>query len=415
VKAFPILTAAIIAGGSASILAFLFYCQYPPNQLQYSIVSQSRDNDPPLVIYGNATNLTNNPTDSVYGQIAASNNKVYLLWQDSMPSSYTNYDIFIKKSVDNGTTFGSPVNLSNNPGFSEHPQIAAYDNNVYAIWADDSSGNKEVLFIRSEDNGTTFGNIKNLSNNTSDSFNQEIAVFGDNVYVVWLDQSEGDNAKIFLKASDDGGATFGRTVNISSNANHETFPKVAAYKDSVYIAWNMADAQPDRRDNEGLFFVRSLDRGTTFDNMTKLNPENDSGEVQVAAFDDAVYVVSGGLDSLNVNSPVLMKSADGGKSFSEPLTIDQNGTFINPTNVEVAAYDQQLSYVAAEVSASGNQEIFLLEMTGNNLTQVFNLSNNAKISECPSLVMAGNNVYVVWEDMTPGNHDILYAKKVIKA
>ena len=332
-----------------------------------------------------------------------------------MPSSYTNYDIFIKKSVDNGTTFGSPVNLSNNPGFSEHPQIAAYDNNVYAIWADDSSGNKEVLFIRSEDNGTTFGNIKNLSNNTSDSFNQEIAVFGDNVYVVWLDQSEGDNAKIFLKASDDGGATFGRTVNISSNANHETFPKVAAYKDSVYIAWNMADAQPDRRDNEGLFFVRSLDRGTTFDNMTKLNPENDSGEVQVAAFDDAVYVVSGGLDSLNVNSPVLMKSADGGKSFSEPLTIDQNGTFINPTNVEVAAYDQQLSYVAAEVSASGNQEIFLLEMTGNNLTQVFNLSNNAKISECPSLVMAGNNVYVVWEDMTPGNHDILYAKKVIKA
>ncbi len=383
--------------------------------MQYSIVSELGDNDPPLVIYGNATNLTNNPTDSVYGQVAASNNNVYVLWQDSMPSSYTNYDIFIKKSVDNGTTFGSPVNLSNNPGFSEHPQIAAYDHNVYAIWADDSSGNKEVLYIKSEDNGTTFGNIKNLSNNTSDSFNQEIAVFGDNVYVVWLDQSEGDKAKIFLKASDDGGATFGRTVNISSNANHETFPKVAAYKDSVYIAWNMADAQPDKRDNEGLFFVRSSDRGTTFDNMTKLNPENDSGEAQVAAFDDAVYVVSGGLGSVNVNSPVFMKSTDGGKSFSEPLTIDQNGTFINPTNVEVAAYDQQLSYIAEEVSASGNQEIFLLEMTGNNLTQVFNLSNNAKISECPSLDMAGNNVYVVWEDMTPGNHDILYAKKVIRA
>jgi hypothetical protein len=415
VKAFPVLITALIAGGVASILAFLFYCQYWPNQLQYSIVSESGDNDPRLVIYGNATNLTNNPTDSVYGQVAASNNNVYVLWQDSMPSSYTNYDIFIKKSVDNGTTFGSPVNLSNNPGFSEHPQIAAYDYNVYAIWADDSSGNKEVLFSRSEDNGTNFGDIKNLSNNTSDSFNQEIAVFGDNVYVVWLDQSEDDKAKIFLKASDDGGATFGRTVNISSNANHETFPKVAAYKDSLYIAWNMADAQPDKRDNEGLFFVRSLDRGTTFDNMTKLNPENDSGEAQVAAFDDAVYVVSGGLDSVNVNSPVFIKSADGGKSFSEPLTIDQNGTFINPTNVEVAAYDQQLSYVAAEVSASGNQEIFLLEMTGNNLTQVFNLSNNAKISECPSLDMAGNNVYVVWEDMTPGNHDILYAKKVIRA
>jgi hypothetical protein len=413
VKAFPILTAALIAGAAASILVFLFYYQYPPNQLQYSIVSESRDNNSLPVIFENATNLTNNPLDSVYGQVAAWNNNVYVLWQDSVPSGNRNYDIFIKNSVDNGNTFGSPVNLSNNSGFSEHPQIAAYNNNVYAIWADDTSGNREVLFTRSEDNGSSFfGTIKNLSNSTSDSFNQEIAVFGDNVYVIWLDQAEGDNAKILLKASDDGGATFGRTVNISSNANDETFPKVAAYKDSVYIAWNMADGELDKSNNEGLFFVSSLDGGSTFDNMTKLNPEKDSGEAQVAAFNDAVYVVSGGLHSVNVDGPIFMKSNDGGKSFSEPVTLDQNGTFINPTNVEVGAYDEEFSYVAAQVSVSGNEEIFLLEMTGNNLGQVFNLSNNAKISECPSIAMAGNNIYVVWEDMTPGNHDILYAKGI---
>ena len=412
-KVFPILIAALIAGGAASILAFLFYYQYPPNQLQYSIVSESRDNNSLPVVFENATNLTNNPLDSVYGQVAAWNNNVYVLWQDSMPSGNRNYDIFIKNSVDNGNTFGSPVNLSNNSGFSEHPQIAAYNNNVYAIWADDTSGNREVLFTRSEDNGSSFfGTIKNLSNSTSDSFNHEIAVFGDNVYVIWLDRAEGDNAKILLKASDDGGATFGRTVNISSNANDETFPKVAAYKDSVYIAWNMADGELDKSNNEGLFFVSSLDGGSNFDNMTKLNPEKDSGEAQVAAFNDAVYVVSGGLHSVNVDGPIFMKSNDGGKSFSEPVTLDQNGTFINPTNVEVGAYDEEFSYVAAQVSVSGNEEIFLLEVTGNNLGQVFNLSNNAKISECPSIAMAGNNIYVVWEDMTPGNHDILYAKGI---
>ena len=411
-KVFPILIAALIAGGAASILAFLFYYQYPPNQLQYSIVSESRDNNSLPVVFENATNLTNNPLDSVYGQVAAWNNNVYVLWQDSMPSGNRNYDIFIKNSVDNGNTFGSPVNLSNNSGFSEHPQIAAYNNNVYAIWADDTSGNREVLFTRSEDNGSSFfGTIKNLSNSTSDSFNQEIAVFGDNVYVIWLDQDEGDKAKILLKASDDGGVTFGRTVNISSNANDETFPKVAAYKDSVYIAWNMADGELDKSDNEGLFFVSSLDGGS-IDNMTKLNPEKDSAEAQVAAFNDAVYVVSGGLHSVNVDGPIFMKSNDGGKSFSEPVMLDQNGTFINPTNVEVGAYDEQFSYVAAQVSVSGNEEIFLLEVTGNNLGQVFNLSNNAKISECPSIAMAGNNIYVVWEDMTPGNHDILYAKGI---
>jgi hypothetical protein len=411
VKIFAVLIGALIAGGAATVLAFSFYYPFQPNQLQYSIVSESRDNNSLPVVFENATNLTNNPMDSVYGQVAAWNSNVYLLWQDSIPSDHTNYDIFIKNSNDNGTTFGSSVNLSNNSGFSEHPQIAAYDNNVYAIWADDTSGNREVLFTRSVDNGTSFDKIKNLSNNTSDSFNQEIAVFGDTVYVVWLDQSdEDDETNILLKASGDGGETFGRTVNISSNANQETFPKVAAFEGSVYIAWNMADDQLDERDNEGLFFVRSLEGGNTFDNIIKLNHENDFGELQIAAFDETVYVASGGLPSVDVNGVLFTKSNDGGRSFSEPVTIDENGRFVNSLNVEVSAYDEQFSYVAAQVSVSGNEEILLLEVTGNNSTKVLNLSNNPKISECPSIAIEGDNIYVVWEDMTPGNHEILYAK-----
>jgi hypothetical protein len=411
VKIFAVLIGALIAGGAATVLAFSFYYPFQPNQLQYSIVSESRDNNSLPVAFENATNLTNNPMDSVYGQVAAWNSNVYLLWQDSIPSDHANYDIFMKNSNDNGTTFGSSVNLSNNSGFSEHPQIAAYDNNVYAIWADDTSGNREVLFTRSVDNGTSFDKIKNLSNNTSDSFNQEIAVFGDTVYVVWLDQSdEDDETNILLKASGDGGETFGRTVNISSNANQETFPKVAAFEGSVYIAWNMADDQLDERDNEGLFFVRSLDGGNTFDNIIKLNHENDFGELQIAAFDETVYVASGGLPSVDVNGVLFTKSNDGGRSFSEPVTIDENGRFVNSLNVEVSAYDEQFSYVAAQVSVSGNEEILLLEMTSNNSTKVLNLSNNPKISECPSIAIEGDNIYVVWEDMTPGNHEILYAK-----
>ena len=410
-KIFAVLIGALIAGGAATVLAFSFYYPFQPNQLQYSIVSESRDNNSLPVVFENATNLTNNPMDSVYGQVAAWNSNVYLLWQDSIPSDHTNYDIFIKNSNDNGTTFGSSVNLSNNSGFSEHPQIAAYDNNVYAIWADDTSGNREVLFTRSVDNGTRFDKIKNLSNNTSDSFNQEIAVFGDTVYVVWLDQSdEDDETNILLKASGDGGETFGRTVNISSNANQETFPKIAAFEGSVYIAWNTADNLLDERDNEGLFFVRSLDGGNTFDNIIKLNHENDFGELQIAAFDETVYVASGGLPSVDVNGVLLTKSNDGGRSFSEPVTIDENGRFVNSLNVEVSAYDEQFSYVAAQVSVSGNEEILLLEMTGNNSTKVLNLSNNPKISECPSIAIEGDNINVVWEDMTPGNHEILYAK-----
>jgi hypothetical protein len=349
-KVFAILIPVLIAGEAASVLALSFYSQFQPNQVHYSILSESQKNNSLPVIFKNATNLTNNPLDSVYGQVAAWNNHVYVLWQNSMPSDNRNYDIFIKNSVNNGTSFGLPINLSNNSGFSEHPQIAVYGNNVYAIWADDTSGNREVLFTRSVDNGASFDSIKNLSNNTSDSLNEEIAVFGDNVYVIWLDQDEG-STNVMLRASADGGATFGRTVNISSNANDQTFPKIAAYGSNVYIAWNMVGEKVGERDNDGLFFVRSSDGGNTFDNIMKLNRDNNFGEPQVAAaVNGTVYLVSGGLPSKEVKDLFLIKSTDGGKSFSEPEMIDANGIFVNPLNVELVASDPHISYVAADIS-----------------------------------------------------------------
>jgi hypothetical protein len=410
VKAFAIVIAALIAGGVVSVLASVSYYPIQSDRLEHTIASETRDINSLPVVFENATNLTNNPMDSVYGQVAAWDNNVYMLWQDSVPPGYTNYDIFIKTSRDNGTTFGTPVNLSNNPGFSEHPQIATYDNKVYAIWADDSSGNREVLFTRSQDNGATFETISNLSNNTSDSFNQEISVFGDDVYVVWLDREEDGSTNILLRSSDDGGATFGSTVNISNNANEETFPKVTAYEGNVYVAWNVIDETLGERENQGLFLVKSQDGGNTFGDIITLNQENDFGELQIAAYNETVYVAAGGLHTVDVDGLFFAVSTDAGSSFSEPQTIDENGTFINPLNVEVGAYDEQFSYIAAQVSVSGNEEILLIEMHGNNSTRVMNLSNNPKVSECPSIAMAGDNIYVVWEDMTPGNHEILYAK-----
>jgi hypothetical protein len=72
-----------------------------------------------VIGFENVTNLSDNPNDSVYGEVAASGNNVYAVWQESVPSgSNRNYDIFMKNSIDNGTTFGSPINLSNNSGFS---------------------------------------------------------------------------------------------------------------------------------------------------------------------------------------------------------------------------------------------------------------------------------------------------------
>ena len=52
------------------------------------------------LVFSNVTNITNNPTDSVYAQIVANDNNVYMIWQESViqNSNEKNYDIFFKKS-----------------------------------------------------------------------------------------------------------------------------------------------------------------------------------------------------------------------------------------------------------------------------------------------------------------------------
>src|SRR3990172_12528530 len=59
--------------------------------------------------------------------------------------------------------FGIEKNLSSNSGSSTVPKISTSGNNVYAVWQDIISGNNEVLFKASSDNGVNFPIEKNLS------------------------------------------------------------------------------------------------------------------------------------------------------------------------------------------------------------------------------------------------------------
>src|SRR5918994_2377514 len=62
-------------------------------------------------------------------------------------------------------SFGNLTNLSNNTGFSSNPQITTFGSNIYVVWRDNSSGNDDIYFSSSVDNGTTFSSPKNLSTN----------------------------------------------------------------------------------------------------------------------------------------------------------------------------------------------------------------------------------------------------------
>jgi len=414
-----------------------------------AITSITSDSEPSLlslqtgsntINFGNVTNLTDNQHDSVYGQVdASSENDLHLVWQDSVPgNNVRNYDIFYTKSSDAGTTFGKEINLSDNNGFSEHPQLATSGDNVYVIWADNSlSANRDIFLARSEDGGSTFIDPLNLSDNTGDSYNQELFVFEDDVYVTWLDEenlddNESANSSILIKSSKDGGATFDRTLDIGNDiANANSFPKVAAYNNQVYVVWNVEEEEKsregpkeidDRNNNTGLYFVKSSNRAAGFGESIRLNQhDQEFGEAQIATSGQHVYIVWGGSHLNQVNNLLFTKSINNGDTFSDPIAItDINDN--NPSNVEISldkAGNNSNVYIAWQslISTAGqiNREEILFKMSsdsGVTFGETVNLSKNHDISECPSLTIYEDKIYVAWEDLSPGNHEILFTRNI---
>ena len=350
-------------------------------------------------------NLTQNDDDSVYPQISSSSDNIYIVWQESVGSyGTTNYDIFFKKSNDNGDNFGSPINLSDNAGFSEHPQIASVGNLIYVVWVDDSSGEREIMFSKSSDSGKTFSNSIVISRNSMSPYHVELAAEGQNVYVVWNSFGMETSNIILLSKSNDAGKTFGELAEIGVG-DMETYPKIAANTDEYYIAW-------DRRDNKAteILLIKGH-KDFKMDNVTqlgKLNNEGiDGGESQVAV--DADHVIVSWASNIPVDKKYIYisSSINKGNSFANNIPLSS----ANSSNVENILIDDNL-YVVWQDNIDGNQEIFYTKSNtnGTSIYKSLNVSNNIGVSECPSITVSTSGIHMIWEDDTTGNHEVLYKR-----
>jgi hypothetical protein len=441
-----ILLAVIIILGVVSVVGY---------QDSFSQAEPNENNMANQVRFSKPVNLTNNARDSVYAQVATHGNNVFVVWQEDPPFRYSdgdnlvNYEILIKKSVDGGLTFGDEINLSNNPGFSEHPQIATSGNNVYVAWIDNSPSidsfpsedNKKIIFRKSTDGGNTFGETVTLSNiPAADSFNQEMAAAGNKVYVVWQvtpllpitdgnnietsNADTGDESSILLATSTDNGETFEEAKSLSNNA-FKSYPKVAAYGNNVYVVWNEgiigdnANRENDSNNNSsadsGIFLAKSFDSGRSFDDTIKLNANwNSVGESQVAATGDNVYVVWGGNPDEKVAGNLFYTlSSDDGTTFSAATTLTEK----NALNVEVATDNNDVYIAWQGVLDDGNEEIYIKKSldAGATFTEFNeNISKNEGVSECTSIAISEDSkeVYLAWEDSPARNHEILFARSL---
>jgi hypothetical protein len=124
------------------------------------------------------------------------------------------------------TALGSRLGGGEEEGFIEPilqrkaaPVVVSGDN-IYIAWGTNNTenGNEEVMFRASNDGGATFGDMINISTSVGDSADPEIAAEDANVIVTWWETTnQTSGITPVARISNDGGETFGPDLRLAAN------------------------------------------------------------------------------------------------------------------------------------------------------------------------------------------------------
>lgn len=280
---------------------------------------------------------------------------MYVTWFDNTTG---NYEIYYKKSSDNGATFDPTINLSNTPEDSFSPQIAVSGSNVAVVWVEHVNSYYWKIFFRaSTDGGISFGPTLQLSENTSGVVETpNVAVSGSNVYVVWI-----EIADVLFRGSNDNGVTFGPTINLSNTPQYSFPPRIAVSGSNVYVVWYDTI---DPTSGSEVLFRRSTNGGASFDNAVNLsnNPAN-SMYPRIVVSGSNIYLVwansefFGGLKSL-----FFISSKDTGLTFDCNI-IDITDALTDSIDPRIALSNSSILVVWGDppYDPTINSEIFLAQ------------------------------------------------------
>src|SRR4030043_390533 len=351
--------------------------------------------------------LTNNAGSSSYPAIAVDGSNIYVVWEDNTPG---NLEIYFKKSDDGGVTWTTNKRLTTNAG-ARYPSIAVNGPNIYVVWtAYTTPGSFEIYFKKSEDGGVTWSPNKRLTNNSGISCCPAIAADGPNIYVVWQDDTPG-NYEIYFKKSDDGGATWSANERLTNNAGTSSYPAIAVDNSNIYVVWQNFMPTPGSFE---IYFKKSDDGGATWTTSKRLTNNAGPSLLPAITVDGSnIYVVW--YDDTPGNPEIYFKkSDDGGATWTTNKRLTNNAGY---SYVPAIAVDGSNICVVWEDYTPGNYEIYFKKSDDGGATWATNkrLTNNAGDSRYPAIAVDGSNIYVVWQNFipTPANYEIYFTKGVL--
>lgn len=218
------------------------------------------------VTWGPDIRMTNNITNTLYPSISVSGEFVHIVWYDTPASQQATYYM---RSTDGGLTFNTEIRLSSNAGASNWPCISASGEFVHVVWLDTRDGNYEIYYKRSSDNGISWSADTRLTNSAPNSWYPSVASFGGIVHVAWWDQINipvGNN-EIYYKRSTDAGASWETDIRLTNDDSYSRYTSVTASGQGAHVVWC------DYRDGIGIWY-KNNPIGNTIAAVDSVSPKN---------------------------------------------------------------------------------------------------------------------------------------------
>ncbi len=295
----------------------------------------------------------NESADQYYPDLAvAPNGTIYIVWEDGRndptPGSPPYLvDIFISASHNRGGSFSANTQITNHSQshMKSQPSIAVDpDGTVYVAWWDNTG-----LYLQKSSDGFTFSDAVEVSAGVNGTFKIAPSVCAPapgKVHVAYS-SPDGQEGRIFLATSSDGGGTFSSVRVDDAAGSFRTNPDLAVAVDgSIHVVW-----QDERDGDSDVYFSGSIDGGQTFSSDVRVNDDvgtanQDLPSIAVGAGGN-IYIVW--RDWRNGNSDIFFsKSTDGGSTFGDGILND------NDVEVDDFPFNAMHDYPVVAVDAAEN-------------------------------------------------------------
>ena len=329
---------------------------------------------------------------------------VHVVWYDNREGDY---EIYYKRSTDYGANWGQDTRLTFDSHGSWHPSVAASDSNLHVVWYDNRDGNWEIYYKRSTDSGINWGPDVRLTNDSALSNHPSLSASGPWVYVVWVEQRDG-NPEIYFKRSSNSGTNWSSDIRLTYALYVSWMPSIASSDTNVHVVWY------DRRDgNYEVYDKRSTDGGTTWSPDLRMTRDTIASAAPSVAIAWPVVHVAWTHDPTNNQQWKIyyQRSTDGGITWFPQTTITGDSGFAQEPSLSVSGRNVHLVWRGGWIPY-GNNVVGYNHSTDEGITWSPDilLEGDTSLTLCPTVSASGPAVHAVWWSDRVGNREIFYKR-----